>query len=399
MKSKGIVLLCNTDNTIKSVLYNDLEIEQEILEGSDLIALFIETDIVKVKRFIKEIIREGAQFNWELNVILKNEVKTLVFDGALFDGVILLVGGIDNMNFELLSHELLKINNDQVNNVRSMAKQIADHSKQQEMLQKKSLDEMSLLNNELSNLQRQVMKQKIELERLNELKNQFLGIAAHDLRNPLGNIINLTEFLQDDIQDFSQDQAEFIGHIRDLSSYMLNLVNELLDYSAIEAGNITLNLEPTDFIELINKTLQYNKGFADKKDITITFTNKHKSIIIPIDVIKIEQVINNLLTNAIKYSHKGSNVFIEIEENKESIILSVKDEGLGIAKDERELLFKPFQKTGTKSTGGEKSMGLGLYIVKRIIDAHNGSIRVESAVNKGSTFYVELPKNPTGREQ
>ncbi|MBN2016967.1 MAG: HAMP domain-containing histidine kinase, partial [Candidatus Cloacimonetes bacterium] len=284
MKSKGIVLLCNTDNTIKSVLYNDLEIGNEILEGSDLIALFIETDIVKVKRFIKEIIREGAQFNWELNVILKNEVKTLVFDGALFDGVILLVGGIDNMNFELLSHELLKINNDQVNNVRSMAKQIADHSKQQEMLQKKSLDEMSLLNNELSNLQRQVMKQKIELERLNELKNQFLGIAAHDLRNPLGNIINLTEFLQDDIQDFSQDQAEFIGHIRDLSSYMLNLVNELLDYSAIEAGNITLNLEPTDFIELINKTLQYNKGVADKKDITITFTNKHKSIIIPIDV-------------------------------------------------------------------------------------------------------------------
>ena len=280
-----------------------------------------------------------------------------------------------------------------------MAKQIAEHSKEQEIHKQESLDEMSQLNNELSNLQRKVMKQKVELEYLNELKNQFLGIAAHDLRNPLGNILNLTEFLQDDVQDFTEDQAEFIGHIKDLSSYMLNLVNELLDYSAIEAGNITLNLEPTDCIDLIKKSLQYNKGIAEKKDINISFIRKDTNVIIPLDIIKIEQVINNLLTNAIKYSHKGSNVSIELHENKESIILTVKDEGLGVAEEELDLLFKPFQKTGTKSTDGEKSMGLGLYIVKRIIDAHNGSIRVESAVNKGSTFYVELPKNPAGREQ
>ena len=218
-------------------------------------------------------------------------------------------------------------------------------------------------------------------------------MAAHDLRNPLGNILLFCEFLLDDSSSFSEQQKEFITLIDYLSSFMLNLVNELLDVSAIESGSINLNIETVNIADLINKSIRFNMPSAEKKEIKLLLNNLSNSNQMQIDRNKIEQVITNLLSNAIKFSFPQSEILVQVSSNDTEVTISVKDAGQGIPPEELDSLFRPFQKTSTKSTGGEKSTGLGLFIVKRIVEAHGGKIWAESELNKGSIFSFTLPIN------
>jgi signal transduction histidine kinase len=252
-------------------------------------------------------------------------------------------------------------------------------------------DELSRLNNELVGMQRELTKKNLELEELDKLKNQFIGMAAHDLRNPLGNIINFTQFLKDEGTSFSQDQVELLEHIKSQSSFLLDLVNDLLDVTSIESGSINLSLEPVDIALLASQVIHLNKTLAEKKEMKIKLDSQIQSTLLTADKGKIEQVITNLLSNAIKYSEKGTSITVKLIKKNNEIIISVNDQGQGIPEDELNLLFKPFQKTSAKSTSGEKSTGLGLFIVKRIVEAHKGKIWAESKAGVGSTFYVSLP--------
>jgi len=132
---------------------------------------------------------------------------------------------------------------------------------------------------------------------------------------------------------------------------------------------------------------------SDKKNIRIIFNPPSKEIIVPVDSGQFEQVMNNMISNAVKYSMSNTTVEVTIEKKGNEIVISVKDQGQGIPAPELEKLFKPFQKTSVKSTAGEQSTGLGLSIVKKIIEGHKGKISVESEVGKGSVFSVTLPVN------
>ncbi len=244
----------------------------------------------------------------------------------------------------------------------------------------------------LYNQQLELEKVNSELQKLNEKKNYFLGMAAHDLRNPLGNINLFSTFLLEETSDIlNEGQIEYLNNIIYSSDYMLNLVNNLLDVSKIEAGKLVLKLNTFNIVELIRKNIYLNKFIAKKKNIDIFFEPVLEQIDVVADSQQIEQVLNNLFSNAVKFSEKGKHieVFVTIKEKLAEI--SVKDSGKGIPEDELNKLFRPFSKTSVTSTDGEQSTGLGLAIVKKIIEQHNGTILVSSQVGVGSVFSFTLP--------
>jgi len=248
------------------------------------------------------------------------------------------------------------------------------------------------LNNELNNIARDLQKKNIKLEQLNELKNQFLGIAAHDLRNPISTIIMLSDFLMDsEDHELSEELCKILEVINKSSEFMLRLLEELLDVVKIESGKLQLNIHKTDIETLLSKNITVNAIVAGKKNINIVLNIPAKLPEVALDEIKIEQVLNNLLSNAIKYSHRNTTVTVSAMSTNDFILISVQDQGQGIPKHELDKVFTPFSKISVRGTEGEKSTGLGLSIVKKIITGHLGRIWLESEQGKGTTFYFTLP--------
>ncbi len=251
---------------------------------------------------------------------------------------------------------------------------------------------MVTLNNELNNLTRELQKKNIQLEQLNKLKNQFLGMAAHDLRNPIASILMFSEFVLDTQGDEINDELhQIIEMIKTSSQFMLNLLEELLDVVKIESGKLELKYETVRLEEILRKNIKINSIIASKKDINLVLNVPLDIAEVELDVIKIDQVLNNLISNAIKYSHSNTTVTISAFSTLKEVLISVQDQGQGIPKEEIDKIFIPFSKISVRGTAGEKSTGLGLSIVKKIVIGHLGRIWVESEVGKGSTFYFTLP--------
>jgi signal transduction histidine kinase/CheY-like chemotaxis protein len=226
----------------------------------------------------------------------------------------------------------------------------------------------------------------------NELKNQFLGMAAHDLRNPLGVIQGYAGLLRMDVSEILEaNQLEYLGTIQKTSAFMQNLVNNLLDVAKIESGNLELYLEMTDLISVIEEGVSLNRLLAETKQSQLEFDYDENIPQIRIDAAKIQQVMNNLFSNAVKYSHPQTKIEVRVTKNKNALVISVKDEGQGIPEKELGKLFQAFSRTTVKGTAGETSTGLGLLICRQIVEAHRGKIWVESEIGVGSTFYVSLP--------
>jgi signal transduction histidine kinase len=254
------------------------------------------------------------------------------------------------------------------------------------------LDDLAQLNNELITIRRELAKRTAELEKLNEQKNQFLGMAAHDLRNPLGSILGFAEFLQHKARSRLTDQEMmFISVIQDNSRFMLRLVDDLLDISKIEAGRLRLERLPTDLASLVRERMQLHEPIAEMKGIGLRFEAGRAVPLAMVDRARIGQVLDNLISNALKYSPTGSNVTIRLATGERGVVLSVQDEGPGIPAEEMNRLFEPFSMLSVVSVWGEKSTGLGLAIVRRIVAEHGGRVWADSEVGRGSTFHVSLP--------
>lgn len=245
---------------------------------------------------------------------------------------------------------------------------------------------------ELQMANKVVARKNAELEALNKQKNHFLGMAAHDLRNPLNAIMTYSQFLHEEVgQVLSPEQNDFLDSIHKSSEFMLRLVTDLLEFSQIQTGNMTLNLGMVDLTGLIDRIVGLSRLLSDRKGIGLKVEKDHTLPKMYLDEHKIEQVLTNLLTNAIKYSHANTTVEIGVSQRDDVVTLWVKDQGQGIPTEELDNLFEPFKKTSVKSTGGEASTGLGLVIVKQIVNGHGGEISVESEVGTGSLFTVTLP--------
>lgn len=232
-----------------------------------------------------------------------------------------------------------------------------------------------------------------ELKELNKKKNQFLGMAAHDLRNPLHIIKGFTSlFLNIEKDSLKPEHLSMLELIDKNCKQMLTIVNDLVDISAIAEGKIDLNKQLTNIKELLDTNNYFANIMASKKNIIIEVNIQNDIPQINIDKDRITQVIENLLTNAVKFSHPQTTINLKAFQDNNYLNFSIKDQGKGIPKEDLELIFKPFE-TPVKPTGKEKSTGLGLVIVKNIIDLHQGKIVVYSEPGKGTEFIIKLPIN------
>jgi signal transduction histidine kinase len=255
-------------------------------------------------------------------------------------------------------------------------------------------DELTRLNNELVTAQRELAKRNVELERLNEIKNQYIGAAAHDLRNPLQVIDGYSQMLAEGLLGgLSPQQQQVVTVIRKNSDFMLRLVTDLLHISKIEAGKLHLELQDTDLAALLERNVELNRLLAGQKQIDITLSKDIDLPTLRVDAPKIEQVLNNLISNAVKFSHPNSTVEVRAARSERAVVVDVSDKGLGIPPGEIDKLFIPFASLSVKSTAGEQSTGLGLAIARRIVEGHGGGIWVRSEVGVGSTFSFSLPLN------
>jgi signal transduction histidine kinase len=240
-------------------------------------------------------------------------------------------------------------------------------------------------------------QQKLLVEQLSQAnaeKNKFLGMAAHDLRNPLASIRGLTEFLREgSVGPLNPEQKDLIETIHSASQSMLVLVNELLDVAAIEAGELQLHLEAEDLAILIGKSVAFMNMEAAKKKTCVTIAPAKAAPKLVLDAAKMRQVIDNLLSNAIKYSPPGSTITVTLAADAAhgTCTFAVQDQGPGIPEGERDRLFKDFSRLSVKPTGGEKSTGLGLAICRKIVEAHRGTITAENLAAGGCEFRVVLP--------
>ncbi|MDP1677026.1 MAG: response regulator [Bacteroidota bacterium] len=232
-----------------------------------------------------------------------------------------------------------------------------------------------------------------QLIELNDTKNKFMGIAAHDLRNPLGAIIGFSELLKEEqaIQS-SPDLLEYVQNISGAGASALALINDLLDYAAIESGHLALMQETVAIKKLIALAIKTHQMFAKGKNITISAVldpDIPENIII--DSNRIRQVLDNFLSNAVKYSHEQTHITVHISKQGTNLCCEVTDQGQGIPENELKNLFKEYSRTTVLPTGGEKSTGLGLAIAKKIVKAHGGDVGAKSTVGVGSTFYFTIP--------
>jgi signal transduction histidine kinase len=253
-------------------------------------------------------------------------------------------------------------------------------------------NELHKAHNDLMEIHRQLEQKNIELEKLNQEKNRFLSVAAHDLRNPLTTIYTAADLITEELKNkTSTETIEFLEMIKQSSKFMRSLIDELLDVSVIDLGKLSIHMEPVNLMELIRNNVALNRVIAGRKQITVEYDTNNNLPVLNLDRKKIEQVLNNLISNAIKYSYPKSSVLINSKCENGNLIISVRDTGQGIPPAEMDKLFKPFPRISVKTTSGESSTGLGLVIVRKIVEAHNGRVWAESQVKIGTTFYISIP--------
>ncbi len=233
----------------------------------------------------------------------------------------------------------------------------------------------------------------IERWSLEQERNTLLGIAAHELRNPITTIMGYTQILSSYGNIEKEKVKEIYETINERSEHLLAIINRLLDISRIEKGSVKLEKIEMDFVDFIKGKVKHFLLRAESKKIAIEFSTSLDSLEFLFDPVRFDEVVSNLLDNAIKYSPENSKVLVDVSKQDGNIILSVADNGQGIKSEELKYLFDLFSnvKISSKPTGGESSTGLGLAIVKKIVKLHDGDISVESEVEKGTKFIISLP--------
>jgi signal transduction histidine kinase len=238
------------------------------------------------------------------------------------------------------------------------------------------------------------LRQRIEeLQALNRLKDEFVGMAAHDMRSPLAVIEMYASFILEDPKSLLTAKGrEFLQVIKKQGRFMLNLINDLLDVTRIESGHLELKLESGDWAGFVRHNAGLNAVLAAARGVSIEVeVTAPEPLVLPFDRNRMEQVLNNLIGNAVKFSPDGGRIVVRVGAEGGLVRVGVTDAGPGIPEAEMPALFKPFYRGSAPLPPGERSTGLGLPIARRIVEAHGGTIGVESQVGAGSTFWFTLP--------
>ncbi len=255
---------------------------------------------------------------------------------------------------------------------------------------KKNISERIRAQEELKLARDEAITAMNQAQEANRAKDTFLSSMSHELRTPLNAIIGFSQILMVKA-DTPSNIKMFIEKIHISGKNLLSLVNTILDFSKIEAGKMEMHIAPFFMKDLINEVEILVESMADKKHLTLSLEIE-EGILIQADRQLIKQVVVNLLSNAIKFSPESQTITLTHRREEQSDIFGIADHGYGIASDKIDTLFDPFVQIREHQSDAMKGTGLGLTIVKKIIDLHGGKIWVESVVGEGSCFYFSLPK-------
>jgi signal transduction histidine kinase len=242
-------------------------------------------------------------------------------------------------------------------------------------------------------LEDKVKERTERLMQLNVEKNEFLGIVAHDLKNPLSSIRMIAELINHEAGKFTKDEVEeYSNDIVTEADRMFTLITNLLDVNKIERG-FTVHTSRLDVASITQAIAENYTDRAQQKQLTIKFEAKENPAFVLADEVAAMQVIDNLVSNAVKYSPNGAgkNIYVRVVRAGSAYRIEVQDEGPGLSPSDKDKLFGHFARLSAQPTGGEHSTGLGLSIVKRMVEAMQGKIWCESELGKGANFIVELP--------
>lgn len=384
----GFLILCGEDGAIAAILHDGLGLLGPQWVGRPFTLLIAPGALAKALDFFSRIRTEGGQYGWEMPV--EGVDRSMVFVGARHQGAVAVAASLTPSGLDGLVRELMLMNNEQANAIRTL---FSGAGRPAGGLVP-DLDEFSRLNTEFANMQRELARKNAELGQANDRKSLMLGMAAHDLRNPLTSIAGFAEFLQRRAADrLSASELQMLQHVRDSAAYMAGIVEGVLDVSQAELGRLVLNREPVEVDGLVAAAVAMNAVLGQPRDIAVQMRGQ-AGITLSGDRGKLMQVLNNLLGNAVKYSPSGATVTVTVAAGDGRVEVTVEDQGAGIPLAEQGKLFKPFSKTSVKPPAGGMSSGLGLAISRTIVEGHGGAIRVDSAPGKGSRFTLELPVQP-----
>jgi len=257
---------------------------------------------------------------------------------------------------------------------------------------------------ELTNANKEMKRLNTELERINQFKDEFLANMSHELRTPLNSIIGFSEVLIDGLTgDLNDEQEEFIENILSSGQHLLSLINDILDLSKIRSGQMELNPEMVSCHEFIEDIAHTVRGVMKSKEQEYTQQIADEVTSFWVDEKKIKQVLVNLLGNASKFTPQEGKISLEVEkivqDDKPVIRFAVTDNGIGINKDDYQLIFDEFRQVDGSHRREYEGTGLGLPIAKKLVELHGGSIWVESAISEGTTFYFTIPFQESNKDQ
>jgi signal transduction histidine kinase len=232
-----------------------------------------------------------------------------------------------------------------------------------------------------------LVRARLDAERANLAKSEFLSRMSHDLRTPLNAIIGFAQVLE--MEGLQAEQRESVAHILRGGRHLLELINEVLDIARIEAGRLSLSPEPVEVDLIVQGAVELVQPLAAQRSLTVEVDVPRGTCVLA-DRLRLNQVLFNLLSNAVKYNREGGRIRVVSTRQDGRATISVEDTGAGIPEDKLKLLFTPFERLGAEQSGVEGT-GLGLALVKGLVEAMSGSMGVESVVDRGSRFTVNLP--------
>ncbi|MEG4504753.1 ATP-binding protein [Microcoleus sp. F6_B4] len=307
-------------------------------------------------------------------------------------GVLVIGNGKDSMAIDAHTQQLLAVMGKQAAVAINNALAIEKLKKQEQLLDLQN-ELLIRQQEELENQGRRIQQQKLELLEAAKLKSQFLGIMSHELRTPMNSIIGFSQLLlRQHKQLLSAQQKEMVGRILDNGKNLLLLINDILDLSKIESGRTELKIQTFDLAHLVMDVAVEFKNQAAEKNVAMSVSACLQNQFIVNDKLRLRQILFNLVSNAVKFTHQGI-IYIEVRElNGDRLTIAVRDTGIGICETDIPHIFDKFHQADQTTTRQYPGTGLGLAICASLVKMMDGTIRVESQPKKGSTFRIEFPR-------
>lgn len=244
-------------------------------------------------------------------------------------------------------------------------------------------------------IKRQIQEQENRNKQVGELvheKQQLIGLVSHDLKGPFNRIFALIQLLEITSENLTDEQREYMGKMHQIVADGLGMIRNLLDNRRLEDQGIDLSPERLNLATVLGSLVKNYRTLSEKKKIRIHFNTPAEALVLA-DKLYLYRIFENLISNALKFSPQNRNIYVTIETKDEKIEVRVKDEGPGISKEDQKRLYQKFQRLSARPTGGESSTGLGLSIVKALVEKMGSELRCESEEGQSTSFIVTLDRS------